>query len=102
MSAQFFYKIDSEVHGPVDADQLKLLAAQGTLLPDTLIRKGTGPWVPARNASGLFGENVKDESAVTPPIPLACETEWAIKTTEIKESLDRLVRAIEEGNQPEP
>ena len=53
--ADWYYAKDGERFGPFEAQQIKQLAAQGTLRPtDSVARKGMPNWVQANTVKGLF------------------------------------------------
>ena len=55
MSEGWFCKVGDKKVGPLSADQLKTIAAQGQLRPEHMVRRGSeGPWVPAGRVKGLF------------------------------------------------
>ncbi len=55
MVADWYYAKDGERFGPFEAQQIKQLAAQGTLRPiDSVARKGMPNWVQASTVKGLF------------------------------------------------
>lgn len=68
------YKLMGEEFGPISAQELKDAAANGTVFPDTLVRKsGMDDWVMADKVKGLFAKSgetsVTTKSAhETPPI----------------------------------
>ena len=58
MSAEWFYQIMGEIHGPFNSTQLKQAAERGTIERDTQVRRGEdGEWVLAERIGGLFSES---------------------------------------------
>jgi hypothetical protein len=61
----WYCKIADEEIGPLTATHLRVLAAQGRLFPEDLLRRGeAGPWVSARRVKGLFGGSTMTLKAV--------------------------------------
>lgn len=59
----WYYQIMGEEIGPLDANRMRQLAHEGTIAPDTPVRKGdNGRWVMATSVKGLFSEHSKTES----------------------------------------
>lgn len=57
MSVQWFVLRGEQSEGPYTSSDLKLLADQRQITPDTLVKQGvSGPWVPAGTIEGLFVE----------------------------------------------
>lgn len=55
MAHQWFVKSGRKEHGPFLSSQLKKLAEQGRITPETSVRRGeVGNWVPASKIKGLF------------------------------------------------
>ncbi len=55
--AQWYYLVHNEQQGPISSEQLKELAANGSVSPETYIwREGLEDWKPAKMVQGLFGE----------------------------------------------
>ena len=74
MSNHGYFKAAGQAFGPCTPTQLQRLAAEGTIKPSTLVRRGEdGEWVEAGKVKGLF----PTETAETPkpPSPVAVETE---------------------------
>jgi len=67
MNAEWYYQTGGRTLGPVDAQQLKALAASGSLKPTDQVRKGEPPnqWAKASAVKGLFPER----PAALPPKP---------------------------------
>ncbi len=65
MADEFFYKFNPHAPevGPIDSKTLKQLAGSGAILPESLLRRGSGDWVTASTVKGLFGE----AAAASPP-----------------------------------
>jgi len=67
MAQNWFVTLDGKEHGPLSSSQLKQLAGQGKVSPDTDVRQGSsGKWVPAAKVKGLFetSKHEHGESAV--------------------------------------
>lgn len=65
MADEWYYAQDGARHGPVLTDELKRLAAEGSLAPTDLIWKpGMPKWTPASRAKGLYARD-----AVPPELP---------------------------------
>ncbi|MCS7305769.1 MAG: protein kinase [Thermoguttaceae bacterium] len=57
MSVQWYVLRGDQSEGPFTSSELKLLADQRQISPDTLVKQGmSGPWVPAGTIEGLFVE----------------------------------------------
>jgi len=63
MATEWFIKRDGKQHGPFASAQLKRLAENGQVTPDTEVKRGTDrSWFTARSVRGLFpGANPKEE-----------------------------------------
>ena len=58
MASEWYYLENNQQQGPVSSAQLKQLAADGRLQPDSLIwKEGLEDWVPASRVKGLFNES---------------------------------------------
>lgn len=58
---KWYYAKNGQRHGPVAADQLRDLAATGTLLPKDLVwKEGCQTWIPAKTVEGLFQQQPLD------------------------------------------
>lgn len=83
MSDGWFCKIAGQELGPMPAQELKALAAQGRLHPDDLVRHGRqAAWVPAGRLKGLFsGSSLRAGSEPgrgrVPPAPKETSTRKA-------------------------
>jgi len=65
--SEWFYRVMSDEIGPVTGSQLKQLAKDGTIEPDTHVRKGReGSWVTADHVQGLFPKLTMQLPAVAP------------------------------------
>jgi uncharacterized protein (AIM24 family) len=68
MAAEWYFKVMGTDFGPVSVAELVRQAADGRVVPDTEVRKGDGPWVPASKVAGLFDRAAQArESASTRP-----------------------------------
>jgi len=57
MSVQWYVLRGEQSEGPFTSSELKLLADQRQITPDTLVKQGlSGPWMPAGTIEGLFVE----------------------------------------------
>jgi len=57
MAGQWYVKVSGKRAGPFSWERLKGLAQKGQFSPDDLVRQeGKGPWVPAGQVKGLFGD----------------------------------------------
>jgi hypothetical protein len=55
VEAQWYYRIENQVIGPVKVPELKRLAHEGSITPSTLLRRGEGgEWIAAVRIEGLF------------------------------------------------
>ncbi len=52
----WFYFDGDERKGPISADELRRLAANGVLAPETVVQNESGAAVPARSVRGLFAD----------------------------------------------
>lgn len=78
MADEWHYAQDGARHGPVSTDELKRLAAEGSLVPtDSIWKAGMPEWTPASRAKGLFAgpmtppELPSGETGGPPPVPPA-------------------------------
>lgn len=72
MAAEWYFRVKGTEFGPVSPPELVQQAADGQIGPDTEVRKGDGPWVPASRVAGLFDRAAQGKSAakvVVPPSP---------------------------------
>ncbi len=53
MSKEYFVRISGQAFGPITAQQVVQLAAQGKLKASDFVREGQGQWVLACNVNGL-------------------------------------------------
>ncbi len=85
MASEWFCRIAGAELGPLSAQQVKAMAAQGRLHPDDVLRRGSdGPWLPAGRVKGLFPA---DQSAVeAPAAPAAAEGPAAVPAVAPAES----------------
>ena len=61
MATEWFYKRDGKQIGPVSSAQIRALAADGTLGPDSLLRKGdTDAWFKAAKIKALFPDETEE------------------------------------------
>lgn len=66
-SQHWFYRVMDEEIGPISSAELQNLAQCGVVFWDTLVKTGTGDWVPAERVQGLFFVS----NAAPPPTPAA-------------------------------
>jgi uncharacterized protein (AIM24 family) len=74
MAAEWYFRVKGSEYGPVSATELVQRAAEGTISPETEVRKGELPWIPASKVPGLFerAASAKPEPVapgVPPPLP---------------------------------
>ena len=68
MSAQWFYQNAGQQSGPVDPRELRRLAEDGIVGPDTLVRKGaSGNWVRAEQVQGFLSRSGSDTAKENVP-----------------------------------
>ncbi len=70
MAAEWFVNLAGRQHGPVSTPELKRLADEGRITPDTQIRKGAqGAWFRAVRVPGLFdtGKIAGSQANAAPP-----------------------------------
>ncbi len=68
MGDQWFYSLNGQQYGPVDAHQLRQLASAGSLGAQDLVWKNGMPeWLPASRVKGLLPNKVLASSP--PPLP---------------------------------
>ncbi|MDR0522793.1 MAG: DUF4339 domain-containing protein [Planctomycetaceae bacterium] len=72
MANWFYYDNNGQKQGPVTGSQLKQLAAQGLVLPETVIETETGRQVTAKEVKGLLSE----PATVHVPLPAAEDSAW--------------------------
>ena len=73
----WYYAVDGEQKGPIDAAELNLLIAVSTIGPDTLVwREGMADWQPA--AAALPDSEIPEgwERPATPPPPPSPAATW--------------------------
>jgi hypothetical protein len=65
--SEWFVSKSGKTHGPFSASQLKQLAAETKIGPETEVRLGTdGTWVTAKTVKGLFAAQAVSPAAVVP------------------------------------
>src|SRR4051812_43941893 len=73
MAADWYFKLMGTVFGPVSTPDLVQGASEGRIVPDTEVRRGDGPWVPASKVAGLFDRAAQARPTAShppsPPIP---------------------------------
>jgi uncharacterized protein (AIM24 family) len=69
MAAEWYFRVMGTEFGPVSPQELVQQAADGQIIPETEVRKGDAPWVPASKVAGLFDRaaQAKGARATTPP-----------------------------------
>jgi hypothetical protein len=68
MAAEWYYKELGKEIGPLTVSELRRLAKQCDMGPETIVRKGThGQWVPACKVKGLLAGMPAQPTAITPP-----------------------------------
>src|SRR4051794_40098840 len=75
MAAEWYFRVMGTEFGPVSPPELVQQAADGKITPDTEVRKGDAPWVPASKVAGLFDRAAQAKASATrassPPLPEA-------------------------------
>ena len=54
MAAEWYFRLSGTEFGPVSAPELVQQATDGKIGPETQVRKGDGPWLPASKVGRLF------------------------------------------------
>lgn len=81
MPEVWFVRINGQVHGPLDPQQLIQLAADGKIDATTGVAQNkNGPWYPASKVRGLRLPGLVSKSTATPPSP--AQTPAAVATPE--------------------
>ena len=71
----WYVRKGSKEHGPFASRQLKKLAAEGKIKPDTPLRRGEdGAWVRAAKVKGLFADAPAAQPAEPAQAPPPCKT----------------------------
>src|SRR5690242_11947564 len=71
MAAEWHFKSGGTEFGPVSVAELVQHAADGQIVPDTEVKRGDGPWVPASKVAGLFDRAAQARSSASkfpPPV----------------------------------
>src|SRR3954452_5852615 len=63
MAAEWYFRAMGAEFGPVSAAELVQQAADGRIGPDTEVRRGDGPWIPASKVAGLFDRAAQRKAA---------------------------------------
>ncbi len=93
MATEWFLRIAGVERGPFSSHDLKQLAFEKKLTPESPVKKGTtGNWVPAGRVSGLFA--VVANPSVPPPMPQTRPT--------VPELPKTFVRSVAEPTEPAP
>ena len=93
MASEWFCRIGGEELGPLSAQQVKTMAAQGRLHPGDSIRRGAdGQWMPASRVKGLFPA---DQPGAEAAAPAAAET-----PAENKPPVKKIAKALPVAKQP--
>jgi hypothetical protein len=66
---KFYYQIMGEEFGPVSSSELKRLASEGQIWPDTFVRKDGGNWHVAESVKGLFREPTPARHELAESVP---------------------------------
>ena len=71
MAAEWYFKVGGTEFGPVSVAELVQQAADGRIVPETEVKKGDGPWVPASKVAGLFDRaaQARASASKSPPSP---------------------------------
>lgn len=72
--SEWYWSEDGQKHGPISSEELRTMARDGRLTPQTLIwRQGAIDWRPARKVKGLFASDREElqspDADQPPPIP---------------------------------
>jgi hypothetical protein len=65
MAAEWYFRATGGEVGPVSTADLVQGAVEGRIVPDTEVRKGDGPWVPASKVAGLFDRAAQAKASVS-------------------------------------
>jgi uncharacterized protein (AIM24 family) len=65
MAAEWYFRATGGEFGPVSTADLVQGAVEGRIVPDTEVRKGDGPWVPASKVAGLFDRAAQAKASVS-------------------------------------
>lgn len=81
MSLEWFILRGEQTEGPISSSELKLLADQRKISPETLVKQGiSGPWIPAGTIEGLFveyhGAKPSPTTGSPPPVRYVKPREW--------------------------
>jgi hypothetical protein len=86
MPKRFHYFHDGAQQGPVDAQVLKSLAAEGNLLPTDLVwPEGAPDWVPASSVRGLFPPAPPPDAGPPPLPPAGAHTPGSQRVAELSQ-----------------
>ena len=69
MAAEWYFRVLGAEFGPVSPAELVQQAADGRITPQTEVRKGDGPWVPASKVAGLFDRATSPKPSAPRPTP---------------------------------
>ena len=75
MAAEWYFRATGGEFGPVSTAELVKGAAEGKIAPDTEVRKGDGPWVPASKVANLFDRAAQARASAPDPPPPPPESE---------------------------
>jgi GYF domain 2 len=67
MAAEWYFRATGGEFGPVSTADLVQGAVEGRIVPDTEVRKGDGPWVPASKVAGLFDRATQARTSESNP-----------------------------------
>ena len=74
MAAEWYCYIAGREFGPLSAQDLRTMVAEGSLTPRHHVRRGTsGPWVEAGQVKGLFAASGSQQTIPAPPVPTASD-----------------------------
>ena len=68
MASQWFYRAGTQEVGPVSSAQIRALVSDGTITPETALRKDDSNWMKASRIKGLFGETVAEPENELDPL----------------------------------
>lgn len=87
MAAEWYYKVRGTEFGPIPATEMVQKAADGSITPQTEVRKGDGPWLPASKVASLFDRASQVRAAAHPrpttetPVPDDPQDQWVSSST---------------------
>lgn len=67
MAAEWYFRSGGSEYGPVSVAELVQQASDGRVIPETVVRKGDGPWVSASKVAGLFDRAAQVQASASKP-----------------------------------